>query len=117
MDLTKLPPAPWKVECDRDGGHYIPHHGRFPMLLPECEVEADLAALYFAALARNAFDVMMRRGWNSSVDVQGKWFVVDRHNRPVHHADEHGNPVRLADPFTALVEADKWYVENVENRK
>ena len=56
LDLSKLTPAPWEVVTDASGGHYIPHHDHFPMLLPECEVDADLAALEFAALARNAFD-------------------------------------------------------------
>jgi hypothetical protein len=94
MNLENLPPAPCyecfcKECCGGDNDEFI-------------------------VLARNAFDVMMRRGW----------FVVPNYmTRP-------GTAWRVKtawpncevewkewpDPFTALVEADKWFRENVDNK-
>ena len=122
-DLTKLPPAPWGVARDRETGwHFIPHVGGFPMLNPETECEADLEALHFAALARNALDVMLRREWwavpfyrqeglaRSAPMV--RWFRVAAH---------YALPSRLKnmewpDPLTCLVEADQWLTEQEKNR-
>lgn len=50
--------------------------------------------LEFIALARNAFDVLMRRGWHPSRDSAGGWWC---------------EYVHAPDPFTALVLADEWY--------
>jgi hypothetical protein len=85
MDLSKLSPAPWN--CGDERGHN--------------ETED-----YFIALARNAFDVMMRRWWYAQPEDDG-WSVVGSGFSEVIES-------RHADPFTALVEADKWYKENVE---
>ena len=116
MDVSKLTPAPWEAEeFDSDygsGALYAKPHGRFIGVMGENYTDAE-----FIALARNAFDVMMRRGWRvgkkpgcvdafvveSWQQVEGKilWSPV----WPGHVS---------SDPFTALVEADKWYKENVE---
>lgn len=93
------------------------------MLTPETECEPDLAALEFAALARNAFDVMMRRGWCAlrdeyADDPSAAWFLYYHRTNFLTREElrletwraEHGFP----DPFTALVEAERWYKENVE---
>ena len=83
--------------------------------------EIEEANAQFICLARNAFDVMMRRGWSvrPNCDCFGKplpgWKVekieADGYTSnwvncelAFHHPD----------PFTALVEADKWYRKNVE---
>ena len=112
IDWNDLSPAPWDA-CgspamliydgenkeihmnERDGGGFVK--------------DADLA---FAALARNAFDVMMRRGCcvYSCDDDDGQWWEVtfwDKKDQPPGE--------RHLDPFTALVEADKWAVEQEKN--
>ncbi len=57
MDLTELAPAPWSVLYDAaSGSWWIGHPNGGPMLL--CEDDKDpacVAAMYFAALVRNAF--------------------------------------------------------------
>lgn len=89
----------------------------------ECDAATNAA---FIALARNAFDVIVSRYWKYD------WWGEK------HEDDEDGNPTggwRLdwesclpvwsglmawnnkhawPDPFTALVEADRWYKANVE---
>ena len=118
IDLTKLSPAPWEAilcgkaeapdtlkrivqSVDPDGSH----------IAFVFEDSPDNAA--FIALARNAFDVMMRRGWTVTKHMQhdadhGKWRVLDEWDRSV-------SPMPPSiDPFAALVEADAWYGKNVE---
>jgi hypothetical protein len=73
---------------DEDGPHYNDRIG-----------EANLG---FAALARNAFDVMMRRRiYPQLFGSPGKWGV---RVASCHH-------ISADDPFTALVEADRWLTE------
>ncbi len=72
--------------------------------------------LAFAALARNAFSVMVRRGWGvyrSAID--GKWQVDARigvHIQAI--AVREAFAKGFDEPFTALVSLDQWYAENVE---
>lgn len=98
IDLSKLSPAPWVSDKDADiwhGSHLIFRH-------TGCnEDDAD-----FCALARNAFDVMMRRGWNVYKEMDG-WSIGN---------DSFLRGMGDCDPFTALVEADKWYAENIERK-
>lgn len=129
MDLSKLTPAPWLIHEDLEsGGVYIPRKlGGCPLLHPELDDDpVDLAALEFAALARNAFDVMMRQNW-VPVRVYGQWHDHGRKSPPFNRVMGYrwtvreiewgfGNDVYFTDPFTALVEADKWYRENVESK-
>ena len=73
------------------------------------------ADMVFIALARNAFDVMQRRGWwvVSAGDHPYHWRVRTKegHDMPFDFvALDHGG--YFSDPFEALVEADKWYREN-----
>lgn len=94
IDITKLTPAPWELT---DEGWCV---------------DADMHEHQeFIAIARNAFDVMMRQGWGVvlvKIDNQNYWCVPQLTPgicMPIH---------RWPDPFTALIEADKWYKENVE---
>ncbi len=68
----------------------------------------------FNELATLAFDVMMRRSWEPEV-----WLAETGQPWGVDSAVESLPPelyaMRWPDPFTALVEADAWYVANVEN--
>ena len=78
----------------------------------------------FIAISLNAFDVMMRRGvdWLSLEPMDGK-MAVDIYDYgwmpPVGEFQPSGlaTGARFADPFTAWVEADKWYKENVEAKQ
>ena len=59
----------------------------------------------FCTLARNAFDVMMRRGWKVYRRANGKWAV----DIPIRDPFDGGTILHEEnDPFTALVEADKF---------
>lgn len=110
MDLGKLSPAPWQVASGSwgNGGCYsyvcnINHDTR-------ADGETDRE---FITLARNAFDVMMRRGWTANWNVDKSWGVQDAWTaRYPKGLGGQGWP----DPFTALVEADRWYKENVEKK-
>ena len=112
LDLSKLTPAPWvawhkptETMADEDfhlvaGLPILPRDHSFSFL----EMDAE-----FIALARNAFDVMMRRGW-AAVEVGGHWQVRDRNGWDLplsFYVTEHKG--RFPDPFTALVEADAWF--------
>ncbi len=99
IDLEKLSPAPWRE------GH-----------------PATLADLDFARLARNALDVMLRRGWVPHRWGNG-WIACECTHNPgdgllvLHEHDRRGRVLdapTCADPFTALVEADCWYQHHVE---
>ena len=127
MDMGKLTPAPWTVEVhDRtDGGCELRERtvgplfvrSNFPPGTPEGDqADADMA---FIALARNALDVMMRRGWVPVRTPTGKWtfgnevapLVVGDSFKA---AEDYLKSFPQDDPFTALVEADRWYRGHVE---
>lgn len=116
MDLSKLSPAPWRTNhWTEDDFHRLRHS------------QLGGTDLEFIALARNAFDVMMRRGWWPIPRLNGGgWYLsvmsgtmtgpFCQDNRP----EEFKALLRDAywpDPFTALVEADRWYTENVEGKE
>jgi hypothetical protein len=117
IDLSKLTPAPWVAEIDNDNRDaevalvYGPYPKGDPCLVVAGVFE-DLTDGEFIALARNAFDVMMRRGWfPKRADISRKWFVLR-----LSDSFQHAHRWCADDPFTALVEADEWYKENVEGR-
>ncbi len=95
IDLSKLTPAPWMDDsgdvldsgCESLLGGWDDGSGWFHNW-------PDAA---FIALARNAFDVMMRRRMYALPDADGKWIVLKGQDW-----------FRNDCPFTALVEADKW---------
>jgi hypothetical protein len=109
MDVSKLAPAPWRVTGDAAG---------LPFIVYPCPADEGCADgclriekhLEFIALARNAFDVMMRRGWTPRKTGEF-WTAGDLWHS--HDAVWYVGP--WGDPFTALVEADKWYKERVES--
>jgi hypothetical protein len=122
INLDKLTPAPWGFGNGSDdssddffwaGGEWgagsLVEFWRKDSSKEDWEgIKADGE---FIALARNAFEVMMRRKWRASYDG-GRWYVdLYKHCNIL-------DPMTIdaADPFTALVEADKWYRENVENK-
>jgi len=63
-------------------------------------------------LARNAFDVMMRRGWGVSQFPDDTWMAIEDRDGSIIEIKR--NIKGYGDPFQALVEADKWYKEKIE---
>lgn len=127
IDLSKLAPAPWKArDCEVESAP-INEKGDVMMIYDEGgHNEADAA---FIALARNAFDVMMRRGWFAAPHQGGwnvlmpmsdtpradcvsvvSWYKAELAGRPFTNTGGIIGP----DPFTALIEADAWYKQNVD---
>lgn len=99
IDLSKLTPGQFRsVGCElyfTDKQH---------MQLPFEELAA------FVALAGQAFDVMMRRGWFPFEQFPGLWSVGWLHIRGPFDAglSEFLGSIGPEDPFTALVEADRF---------
>jgi hypothetical protein len=114
--MPALMPAPWDVMAGMPTNVLAASGIR----VARCDFDGDFSHLEsvhnaaFIVLARNAFDVMMRRGWVlDRREVEGKWsewYVLDVPGfdgvSPV--SAEFGP---WPDPFTALVEADKLYRE------
>ncbi len=93
MDMSKLTPAPW------GSGEFIATYDNDGK---------------FITLARQAFDVMMRRKWRvCPVAAPEAWAVLNEKNVVLWRNNE---CLTAADPFTALVEADRWYAANVEGK-
>ena len=132
IDLSELTPAPW-VHTHYENGHgETKNHyrtdirgrqmfvnGKEVASEPVCILHSGFvgfeANAKFIALARNAFDVMMRRGW-SPERMGDAWIVNDEDNYPLCRPRPGNEILRWPDPFTALVEADKWYKEHIENK-
>ena len=124
IDLSKLTPAAWWVE--NENGDLGSDGSELPVNVlvgdqedrvcqcnvGECEPVTNAA---FIALARNAFDVAMRRGWGFT-GINGHYWPIDP--QEFHHVliEFRGHFAGLSlpdwpDPFTALTEADKWMEE------
>ena len=82
----------------------------------------QLTLTAFSLTAYAALEVMMHRGWGvrllltllstESKEILPRWHVLGI-------SEPQGWPFKIgwSDPFTALVEADKWYKENVEQKQ
>ncbi len=124
MDATKttqtqeswagLSPAPWVVVFGAGGGG-----GEFPYL-PERSIEQAKIDAKFIELSRQAYDVMMRRRWGvaESNVVPGLWLaIVSFTSLPEGHPLEvQFRSKRWDNPFTALVESDRWFSEHVDGK-
>lgn len=99
LDLANLTPAPWK---------------EFPFQSTAFGTEFKKADEEFAVLARNAFDVMMRLGWWPCPGIHSEKGLLWKVETVAQYTDQAVDGKWWPDPFTALVEADKWYRENVE---
>jgi hypothetical protein len=116
--LDELALAPWHVEDHADSDHfpglvrvYMKRSGDDPSPWV-ADVGLSRSNAEFIALARNAFDVMMRRGW-SPERMGDTWVVNDEDGRMFNYQSE--ELMRWPDPYTALVEADAWYKEHIEH--
>lgn len=142
MDLSKLTPAPWiateAIEWHPKQRGSFTDRGAFIMHGDRVVVEGGLqdeqggavgvlkqVDAEFIALARNAFDVMMRRGWGV-VWIGGlvkKWGVDwNLDNVPPRFHDLLRDAVVSGslyadDPITAIIESDRWYAENVDAKE
>jgi hypothetical protein len=124
MDLEKLTPAPWRAGLapdsePRDRGVYwsgptrVALCGSSVAFLGSEDAEANSA---FIALARNAFDVVMRRGWYANKLSRGGWKVPSDFGQFGSKFWRWLKDNTFTDPFSALVEADRWYRENCESK-
>jgi hypothetical protein len=135
MNINNLTPAPWyahnpddgccmnvlcvtnsPVEPDTESGDTTGIIAgtliQTPMTLGQWHTrwEADAE---FIALARNALDVQMRRGWSAQTFKSGyrdEW-VIELENGSWLYTND-GKRLTWPDPFTALVQADAWYTDN-----
>ncbi len=115
MDLDKLSPAPWKAEpADMITPPLVSVNG-ITLLLATAGGPIGNSAVEFVALARNAFSVMMQRGWFVRLMPIREWIVYDEFSGPIWDKKNKRHPPKFYDPFTALVEVDKWYKEHVEH--
>lgn len=118
IDLAKLTPSPW-------------HSGHNDMPDPEfivCESSNGSAAVGWfrraddaglCALARRVLDIQMRRGWTAHRQEDGRFFVDgEDHGNGGYDANDWNTGTfqkwcdrnTFADPFTAIDEAEKFYV-------
>lgn len=112
IDLNKLSLAPWTVGEP-------PYHEVLDAEGIPVNQKGFRADMEFEALARNAFDVMMRRGWYAVGHVRrgnsySSWIVLNSFGVEMERGGNTGIYFVAADPFTCLDEADRWYKENVE---
>ena len=132
--MSDLTPAPWTcgpVHKESEGKTWITFTEQVE-IYPPSQKEAGLdyqpggpvcsvsvaefpGNAEFIALARNAYDVMMRRGWCAEPKRDGQW-GVRKFNNHFYPNGPQGVVTSWPCPFTALVEADKWYAANVEKR-
>lgn len=126
IELEKLSPAPWYVQQNRDhptASPFVcrPGEGGIAVMQWLCheqtpEAEADMIRKVevnaeFIALARNAFDVMMRRAWYSvprKADAS-EWIVLNAFAVELERGGNTGVYFTSSDPFSCLVEAEDWY--------
>lgn len=136
MNAEGLGNAPWRWENDgprpdyyegpllilKNGdGKELCDFGRELEYYPMAGTEPSAEVRNFIILARNAWDVMVRRGWGVHRRHPEGW-VVSGMLGECHLSDAHlafaewVSMTIFQDPFTALVEADRWYKENVETK-
>jgi hypothetical protein len=116
MDLEKLTPAPWKVAF-----HGMVDPSKAWRIVDStgdtvgwCISGSDASII---ALARNAFDVMTRRGWWAEPIGQNWYVSTGRFGASAGEVEAFLSNRPFPDPFTALVEADRWFVQNVVEGK
>jgi len=103
INFYKLTPAPWTEAVIAGPG------GGWLAVSTNVELDSAVENAKFIALARKAFDVMMRRGWHA-YKCGDLWVVVI----PNVHMIDQGGGLTATDPYSALIAAEEWYCENVE---
>lgn len=114
LDLSKLTPATWF--CEKEPTKIILSSSDVQRIAWVFDNAFDENHTEFIALARNAFNIMMRRGWRLVNGVQhgvdGLFWAAQG---PFDHHEIGVDGKWHSDPFTALIEADRWFSEHVEN--
>lgn len=114
VNLKKLTPEPWIDKKSVHGNKYRYIHFKGSSTEEYTTLELKPTDARFIALARKAFGIMMRRGWQTYPLEDGWWEVANGDGK---WWGEVLPPILAwSNPFTALVEADKWYVKNVERK-
>ena len=113
MGIDKLPPGPWELIVQDWQPQMIRSADGTVCGIFTGDAAGAMAMAQFVVMARKAFDVMMRRHWGVRLGRES-WIVLGADDAWLWH-EKHGY-FKGADPFTALVEADEWYRENVEEK-
>lgn len=112
LDIEKLSPAPWHVE-DYPSSWPSITSGPADDASERHSIDDPMEPwdMVMCAMARNFLEITMRRGWGV-VRFQSGWAIafpdMEIPNRLRH--------MRWPDPFTAAIEAEKWWVENMETK-
>lgn len=125
MDITKLPPAPWFVSGPKsNNGLYDVRTAYVDGFCQTITANVTKSVAEYIVLSRQALDIMMRRKWWAERYYGDKWIVVFGgawgdmqgyvYESYIKWTDRPNGA--YDDPFTALVEADKLYSANVENK-
>lgn len=110
LEISKLSQAPWHVI---DDPRFWPSITSGPAddASERRSVDDPMEPfdMVMCAMARNFLDIVMRRGWGV-VKFQSGWAIAFPDIVVPH--DIRG--LRWNDPFTAVLEAEKWWVANME---
>ena len=109
LDISKLSPAPWHVE-DYPSSWPSITSGPADDASERRSIDDPMEPFDMAmcAMARNFLDITMRRGWGVIVHPDGWGVDVILPKLRL---------MRWDDPFTAVVEAEKWWVANMEGKQ
>ena len=122
MDISKASPAPWGVHDGGGGGQVIcavRSDGMCQPIFKRIRLDSDTTDSINVILGRNALDVMMRRLWwpaHFPFGWQVHWNKDDFNGKGADELLNWSMQQKFTHPFIALIEADKWYKENVEER-
>ena len=122
IDLSKLSPSPWyftpSTNDNLETFVFNEKDEDVPVLSPilingdTCDANWD-----FIVMARQAFDVMMRREWYALPNIWSKkWTVLSSFGVPIIHGNSDSVLFSSADPFSCLVEADEWFTNEESKR-
>jgi hypothetical protein len=131
FDVSKLSPAPFvfdervrsmavycgpKVGCFDELQETVCYIGWGPGD-PAWDLDRRRADWALLALARNALDVQLRRGWHAARTIDFKWYVpaVLAVMTQRQYDDGGADALYQSDPYTAILKANVWFVANVES--
>lgn len=138
VDLMRLSPAPWECEnvsqCSERSGYAKVTNEAGKVLFDT--LNSDVAEIYtehetdgttysdlqgkadlsFAALARNAFEVMIRGKVKGYLIACWVFAGFSMNHNQMKSLAAHLISLGEIDPFTALIEANAWYRANVESK-
>ena len=108
VEIEKMTPLPWTSVCQHGTGKFILAHHMTTLALFNNEADCD-----FAEVARKAWEIMMRREWTLICYPSKAWRAnVGERFIPAHLLMDWCLSQSWPDPFTAIVEAEKWCAAN-----